>query len=580
MTYETDGGGWKGVRLTRDDDTILSFDDGIAHHFVTSLATIEVVANHRSERLMDYYRFFQSAVSESKKDPVKQVFINPGKDARKADALATLLLRHDIHVGRITKNYSLRGFNMASGKSEQFDVYPGSYVVDYFGRNYRLKKMFLDRDIPLQDEFIVQELKKMLENSLISPQEKQRHAFYDVTAWNLPLAMGVTAYWTKSRTTVAAQQLSIDSDFITAPGGWSSEVLSAAGGVTTTARSAYIWEPFAEGSGRLVSKLIGEGFKVAVTSRPMMSGKTSFPAGSFILRVGRNPESVHDRIAALSMNAGVHVFSAQTAFPDAGPSGTGSPTSVTIQAPKVAVFGGTGVDDRSYGSLWFQLEQRIEYPFTSLDITNVGTTDISDYDVIVLPSGWYSGANQGEIATIKDWVTAGGNLIAMEKAAHFIKNSDILNEGEEETGQADSADAIRESIAEEIDDTFESPSADADKPLPAPGSFLMADFDHSHWLTFGIEKTEMPVLVRHLPLELSENGASPVRYSNDKDVVVSGFQWPNNTDRHYPGKAYATIDKIGKGNVILFAENPVYRLTYTATSQLLFNAIFLSPTLR
>ncbi len=108
----------------------------------------------------------------------------------------------------------------------------------------------------------------------------------------------------------------------------------------------------------------------------------------------------------------------------------------------------------------------------------------------------------------------------------------------------------------------------------------MADFDHSHWLTFGIEKTEMPVLVRHLPLELSENGASPVRYSNDKDVVVSGFQWPNNTDRHYPGKAYATIDKIGKGNVILFAENPVYRLTYTATSQLLFNAIFLSPTLR
>jgi len=580
MTYETDGGGWKGVRLTRDDDTILSFGDGIAHHFVTSLATIEVVANHRSERLMDYYRFFQSALSESKKDPIKQVFLLPGKDKRKADALATLLLRHDIDVGKISKKFSLRGFDMATGKSGQFEVSDGSYVVDYSDRNYRLIKTFLDRDIPLQSEFAVQELKKMLENSLRSAQEKKRHAFYDVTAWNLPLAMGVKAFWTKSKTVVSSEKLSIDPDFVTAPGGWANEVLQKDGGTETPARSAYIWEPYSEGSGRLVSKLIGEGFKVAITSQAMMSGETDFPAGSFIARVGRNPESLHKRIDALGKDAGVHVFSAQTAFTDAGPAGTGSPTARTIQAPNVAVLGGSGVDDRSYGSLWFHLEQRIEYPFTSLDITNLGNADISGYNVIVLPSGWYSGADESDIAEVKDWVKAGGNLIAIGRAAHFIKNSDILNEDEEENGQADSADAIRESIAEEIDDTFESPSADADKPLPAPGSFLMADFDHSHWLTFGIEKTEMPVLVRHLPLELSENGASPVRYSNDKDIVVSGFQWPNNTDRHYPGKAYATVDHIGKGKVILFVENPVYRVTYTAVSQLLFNAIFLSPTLR
>ena len=585
MTYETDGGGWKGVRLKRDDDTILSFSDGIAHHFVTSLATIEVAANHRSERLMDYYRFFKSALDESKKDPVKQVFLLPGKDARKSDALATLLLRHDIEVSRITKKYSLRGFDMATGKSQRFDVEKGSYVVNYTGKNYRLIKTFLDRDIPVQDVFVSQELKKMLTNTLKSPQEKMRHAFYDVTAWNLPLAMGVKAFWTKSKAVVSAETLSIKPDIITAPRGWKNESMLQNGGTNGTARSAYIWNPYSEGSGRLVSKLIGEGFKIAVTARPMMSGKTSFPSGSFIARVGRNPENLHTRIDALGKNAGVLVYSAKTAFPDAGPSGSGSPSARTIQVPKVAVFGGDGVDDRSYGSIWFHLEQRIEFPFTSLNVSNVGEIDISDYDVIIFPSGRYSGVSEDEVSKIGDWVRDGGNLIAIGKAAHYLRNSDIVKDDEEtESVDPDTADAIRKSIAESIDTeieaTFESPSADADQALPVPGSFLMADFDRSHWLTYGIKSQKMPVLTRNLPLELSEEGASPVRFSKQDDLVVSGFSWPENTNRHYPGKALATVDKIGKGKIVLISENPVYRATYTATSQLLFNAIFLSSTLR
>lgn len=585
MTYETDGGGWKGVRLKRDDDTILSFSDGIAHHFVTSLATIEVAANHRSERLMDYYRFFKSALDLSKKDPVKQVFLLPGKDTRKANALATLLLRHDIEVSQITKKYTIRGFDMATGKSGPFEVPIGSYVVNYSGKNYRVIKTFLDRDIPVQDAFVSQELKKMLANTLKSPQEKQRHAFYDVTAWNLPLAMGVKAYWTKSKAVVSAEKLSIKPDFFTAPGGWKNETMSQNGGTNGTARSAYIWEPYSEGSGRLVSKLIGEGFKIAVTTRPMMAGEKSFPAGSFIARVGRNSDNLHSRIDALGKDAGVSIYAAQTAFPDAGPSGTGSPAARTIQAPKVAVLAGGDVDDRSYGSIWFHLEQRIAYPFTTLDVSNVGETDISDYDIIILPSGEYSGVSEDEVSKIGDWIKEGGNVIAIGKAAHYLRNSDIFDEDEEtDDADPDSAGAIRESIAKsldvEINDTFESPSAETNKPLPVPGSFLMADFDQSHWLTFGIEPKSMPVFTRNLPLELSEDGISPVRFSKEDDFVVSGFSWPENTDRHYPGKALATVDKIGDGKIILISENPVYRATYTATSQLLFNAIFFSATLR
>ncbi len=43
MTYETDGGGWKGILWRREDGTLLSFRDGIAKHYVSAMATIQTV---------------------------------------------------------------------------------------------------------------------------------------------------------------------------------------------------------------------------------------------------------------------------------------------------------------------------------------------------------------------------------------------------------------------------------------------------------------------------------------------------------------------------------------------------------
>ena len=90
---------------------------------------------------------------------------------------------------------------------------------------------------------------------------------------------------------------------------------------------------------------------------------------------------------------------------------------------------------------------------------------------------------------------------------------------------------------------------------------------------------KLPVLARNLPLRLSVKGVNPVHYSKKKELVVSGFEWPDNTKRTYSGQAYATVDKVGKGSIILLAEDPVFRVTYTATAKLLTNAIFLGSTL-
>src|SRR3954454_15416837 len=49
MTYETDGGGPKGLRYLRDDGTIVTLRSAIAKHYTASMTTLEVTAKNRQE---------------------------------------------------------------------------------------------------------------------------------------------------------------------------------------------------------------------------------------------------------------------------------------------------------------------------------------------------------------------------------------------------------------------------------------------------------------------------------------------------------------------------------------------------
>ncbi|MCI0686275.1 MAG: hypothetical protein L0Y54_03410, partial [Sporichthyaceae bacterium] len=64
MTYETDGG--PELKIRRSDGTVSSLADGMAHHFVASMATLETAAANRRERLLDYWAFRQSTLEQAR----------------------------------------------------------------------------------------------------------------------------------------------------------------------------------------------------------------------------------------------------------------------------------------------------------------------------------------------------------------------------------------------------------------------------------------------------------------------------------------------------------------------------------
>src|SRR5690606_13355246 len=121
-----------------------------------------------------------------------------------------------------------------------------------------------------------------------------------------------------------------------------------------------------------------------------------------------------------------------------------------------------------------------------------------------------------------------------------------------------------------------SPRARPGAPMPVPGAFLRGRLDRAPWLTFGYTRPELPLHARSLPLRASLRGANPVVYADDADaLVISGFSWPDNTVLTYAGAVDATVDRVGSGRIILFAEDPLFRGVCDGPGLLLMNAIYM-----
>ncbi len=69
---------------------------------------------------------------------------------------------------------------------------------------------------------------------------------------------------------------------------------------------------------------------------------------------------------------------------------------------------------------------------------------------------------------------------------------------------------------------------------------------------------------------------TPVRLVDEDDLRLSGLLWPEARQR-LANSSFATVERHGRGQVILFASNPTHRGWYPAMERLFLNAVFLGP---
>ncbi|MDT7542461.1 MAG: hypothetical protein QOE33_2365 [Acidobacteriota bacterium] len=213
----------------------------------------------------------------------------------------------------------------------------------------------------------------------------------------------------------------------------------------------------------------------------------------------------------------------------------------------------------------FMLEPCTEYE----SITDQGIRSgnlRAKYDAIIIPdqsprailNGYRAGSMPTELTgglgaegvkALREFVEAGGTLIALNQASDFAIQSLNL--------------PVRD-ITENLKQT----------EYYAPGSILRTEVDTSHPIAKGMPRESIAWIEDSPVFEVDPKDASRVhiiaRYPMDRDPLLSGWLLGGARLR---GKAALVEVTVGKGRVYLFGFRPQYRAQSLATYPLLFNAI-------
>lgn len=642
MTYETDSGGFKGLNWKRDDDTIVTLRSGIAKHFVASLTTLETAARNRVERLKDFYEFRHSGIEEGRRERMKRIVLVPGRDPNKAGELVEILLQAGIEVAVAIKPFrsqSAHGY-LAVGAGGNRDFPAGSYIIELAQPQKRLAKALLEPNTEQDTGFLREQLARFARNERRGRSApKEDYGFYDITAWSLPLAFGVEAYWTEDTNAATGQPLSLllrPDENQPARSRDGVPIFVGPGSVSGRASVAYIIQYERDGAAALAYRLQREGFRLAVSTRTLSAGGREWPRGTMVARVSRNPVSLHEAIVRLAGETGVDVTAINSAFTETGETNVGSENVVSLKRPRIIVVADEGVNQTSYGALWWVFD-RHGVDFTPMTIANLKRAELDRYNVIIMPDGspgaYFAAFGKGGVETLRGWCERGGTLVLIKGAAVFGALKDVNltssrlvgSDDDDQAGQPESEPAptpspTTETLAaanakeqtatardkralgqtateqrrEEVNQTeklegtapvlppIASPSARPDRvPEAVPGAILRATIDRTTPLTYGYEEAQLPVLIDSAYFfRPSKEGTNAVVFSADasQPLRIAGFVWPGNTERLLRGTAYVFEEPTGRGHVVLYSEDPNYRGIWRNMTRLFFNSFLFQTT--
>lgn len=142
-------------------------------------------------------------------------------------------------------------------------------------------------------------------------------------------------------------------------------------------------------------------------------------------------------------------------------------------------------------------------------------------------------------------------------------------------GENPGEDAANPGAGDECQDALKRADARLRRFTPR-GAIVRADLDPEHWLAFGAGE-EVAVMARS---EGSLIARDPVetagRFAAPEWLYLGGLLWPEAAGR-ISRTAYLTREGVGRGQVILFSDDPNFRGYSRGTARLFLNAVLLGP---
>ena len=502
----------------------VAFAFTIKNHLTSSMATVRAAVNERETLISHQREFFQSALDEGNANEINGWVFGDEKDQSRNDEFIDLLQRHRIKTYALEDDITLEGKTFKKG---------AAFYVPNGQSQYRMVRSMFEKPTSFYDSI-----------------------FYDASSWAAVLSYGIPHAAYKGKNNL--EGLDLDRGF-----------KSSQYATVPQTDYAYLIEWDEYYSPKALYYLLEKGLYVNSAFKPFSietnEGVKDFGYGTLMIPVGRqemNASLVHAYVEEAMELASMRAYAVESGFSASGID-LGSGSFRTVEMPKAVMLIGGSASSYEAGEIWYLLDSKIGMPITKVMSSSAGRIDWTKYNVLVLASGNYSGLGESTINRIKQWVREGGTVITLRNATSWAIRSKFVSEK--------FADREQREVPERMDYVTARDYRGSDA---IGGSMYMTDVDITHPLAFGYTQRELPVYRNHSILMAPSSNPFSTVVKYKENPLLAGYINETNL-KSLGGTVSLLVSGIGRGSVIMFADNPNFRSMWYGTNRLFLNAIFL-----
>jgi hypothetical protein len=544
----TEQGGIGGGRTIRTEDGyVLTLQQRVWDHYITSMATLLKAGTMRSELLQYSFDAWNYRTSAS---PNKAYFLPAQNSMYLHDALA-LLMAHGVKVNKASREFTTDMMDYRTGLTARTTLPAGTYVISTAQPRHLFLNSVMERNMSIEDSVM-----------------------YDISTWSIPLAFNLTAYSTTVTQNIATTPVN-------------SPPVNTSSFVESSNAYAYVMDWHQRNAPAALAAMWEKGYKTRAAKEPFSDGKTTFGEGTIIILTGHNLEK-KDRITA-DMQVIAQAAKVNIQGFDSGRMSSGfdlaSTSNRPVKQPRVALMTEPPFDMYSCGQIYFLFDVETRLPVQRIKSSilqqtaipkfgsRYGYANLADFDVLILPGG---GAGlkdlfqKDQLDQLKAWVENGGVLIAQESAASFftVDRSKFTNVKLLDPGKDTSITAALLTYAER---------SDYYGLKRVPGAALKATLDITHPLAFGMDKQVFSLKSGAEALKANPDLQTVGRYDSNPEALLSSGYASMDNRKHLAGNVFAAVQPLGKGKVVFLLDNPQFRMYWRGPSRMMQNAVMLLP---
>jgi hypothetical protein len=358
-------------------------------------------------------------------------------------------------------------------------------------------------------------------------------------------------------------------------------VAPAAGGLAGNAGLGVLVRPQGIATYRLEAELQRRAIRHRVALAGFHVGAAEYPSGTLFIPRHGNGAGFDKEMAALFATAQGPAAAGEPMAPvmaqgidssfEVGGISLGSGEMATVRPVRAGLLSGDGADPGSFGFLWHLLDREVGLRCDRLDLARLLQVDLSEFDVLVVPDGDYDDhVSEKARQALDAWVKDGGLLVVIGDAVAWLQSHQMTTVKKWEAPKA----------ADDPESSEDAATAEqlgiAGRPVFTPGAALATRMQRHHPLTAGLATPPAVLYEGSLVLRATGDPQRDVLVAADEHPVVAGFAFPE-AEQRLSGALLVGTETRGKGTLVLFAEDPDFRLFWRATAPIFLNALLYGP---